>query len=95
MATQFFVYILRTSSNTLYVGQTNNLQHRLKQHLARSSVSAKYLRGFSSFRLVYYELQPSRSDALRRELEIKKWPKHKKELLIASSSSILTLEPQM
>ncbi|MBU4098355.1 GIY-YIG nuclease family protein, partial [Patescibacteria group bacterium] len=44
----YFVYILRTSSNTLYIGQTNNLEKRLKEHKERSSRSAKYMKYFSS-----------------------------------------------
>ena len=40
----YFVYILRTSSNTLYIGQTNNLEKRLKEHKKKSSKSAKYIK---------------------------------------------------
>ena len=28
----FYLYILRTSANTLYIGQTNNLERRLNEH---------------------------------------------------------------
>ena len=37
----YYVYILRTSSNTLYIGQTNNLAKRLKEHQGKSSKSAQ------------------------------------------------------
>ncbi|HCM82576.1 MAG: excinuclease ABC subunit C [Candidatus Gottesmanbacteria bacterium GW2011_GWA2_44_17] len=77
----YFVYILRTSKNTLYVGQTNNLEKRLKEHKKKTGKSAKYLRMFSDFKLVYKEKYTSRTDAMRRELELKKLPKGKKELL--------------
>lgn len=79
----FFVYILRTSGNTLYIGQTNNLARRLKEHLGKSARSARYIRCFESAELVYSEEQPSRGDALRRERELRKWTKGKKEKLVA------------
>lgn len=68
----FYVYILRTSSNTLYTGQTSNLQKRLKQHQAKNKKSAKYVRAFSSFQLVYSEKHTTRASAMRRELQLKK-----------------------
>jgi putative endonuclease len=81
----FFVYILRTSSNTLYVGQTNNLEKRLKEHRNKKSRSAKYTRYFDSFVLVYSEDFPTRSEAMKREYELKQWTKAKKEALVVSN----------
>lgn len=78
----FFVYILRTSSDTLYIGQTNNLEKRIKEHKSKSPRSAKYMRYFSSFELVYSEKYSTRSKAMKRETELKKWSKIKKETLI-------------
>ncbi len=78
----YFVYILRTSGNTLYIGQTNNLERRLKEHQTKSNRSAKYVRYFDSVKLVYSEKYQTRHDAMKRELELKKWPKAKKEELI-------------
>ena len=80
----YFVYILRTSSDTLYIGQTNNLEKRVKEHKAKSSKSAKYIRYFTSFKLVYSEIYKTRKEALKREIQLKKWPRTKKEDLIAS-----------
>ena len=82
----YFVYILRTSSNTLYIGQTNNLKRRLKEHRNKSSKSAKYIRYFSSFNLAYSEKHSTRKEAMQREAQLKKWPKIKKEALIKSDS---------
>lgn len=33
----YYVYILRTSANTLYIGQTNNPEKRLKEHQSHKS----------------------------------------------------------
>ena len=78
----FFVYILRTSANTLYVGQTNNLERRIKQHRKGKNASAKYLRYFSSLELVYSEKYKTRKEAMHRERELKRWPRVKKQALI-------------
>src|SRR6186713_2927932 len=78
----YFVYILRTSSNTLYIGQTNNLERRLKEHKSKASRSSKYMRAFLSFTLVYSEKHISRGAAMKREAEMKKWPKNKKEAFL-------------
>jgi len=78
----FYVYILRTSSNTLYIGQTSNLEKRLKEHKNKSTKAAKYIRYFSSFNLVYSETYKNRRDAMQREAQLKRWTKVKKEVLI-------------
>jgi len=83
----FYVYILRTLSNTLYIGQTNNLEKRLKEHKDKTSRAAKYTRYFKSFKLVYSENYSSRSKAMKREWELKKWKKLKKEALIRDNNS--------
>jgi putative endonuclease len=78
----YFVYILRTSSDTLYIGQTNNLEKRIGEHREKSAKSAKYVRYFDSVELVYSEEYPTRGEAMKREAELKAWPKVKKEALI-------------
>ncbi len=70
-AMPYFVYILRTSSNTLYIGQTNNLEKRLKEHLNKTSKSAKYIRYFSDLKLVYSEIYSTRKEAMQREAQLK------------------------
>lgn len=78
---KYFVYILRTSGNTLYTGQTNNLKRRLKQHQDKK-VGAKYLRRFESVKLVYSEKYISRAEAMGREAKIKRMTKIQKEKLV-------------
>lgn len=83
------VYMLRTSSNTLYIGQTNDLEKRIKEHKNKTAKSAKYIKYFSSFSLVYSETYPTRTEAMRREWQLKKWSKAKKEALINNELTIL------
>ena len=85
----YFVYILRTSANTLYIGQTNNLKKRLAEHRNKNTKSAKYIRYFSSFNLVYSEKYPTRKEAMQREFQLKKWSKAKKEAIIAGNLELL------
>ncbi len=85
----YFVYILRTSSNTLYIGQTNNLNKRIKEHKDDKTKSAKYLRYFKSFELVYTESCESRTHAMNREFQLKKWSRAKKEALIKGDLVLL------
>jgi putative endonuclease len=78
----YFVYILRTSKDTLYIGQTNNLEKRIEEHKGKSPKAAKYTRSFASVELVYSEKYLTRQDAMKREWQLKKWSKKKKEALI-------------
>ncbi len=78
----YFVYLLRCSDNSLYCGQTNNLEKRINEHNSNSARSAKYLRAKKPVKLVYFEKHSSIQSALKREREIKKLPKIKKEKLI-------------
>jgi putative endonuclease len=78
----YIVYILRTSKDTLYTGISNNLEKRLNEHRLKTKKSAKYMRSFDNFKLVYTEKFVTRGKALKREAEIKKLTKSKKESLI-------------
>jgi len=76
-----FVYILECSDKTLYSGWTNNMEKRLQEH-NEGKGGAKYTRGRRPVRLVYREPCPTKSDALKREREIKKLSRAQKLLLI-------------
>ncbi|MBU1070832.1 GIY-YIG nuclease family protein [Patescibacteria group bacterium] len=83
----FYVYILRTSSNTLYIGQTSNLEKRMEEHRNKTARSAKYMRYFKSFELVYSEECKTRSEAMKREAELRKLSRPQKEALIEYNGS--------
>lgn len=75
-----YVYILRCSDDTLYTGYTNNLDNRIKTHNAKKG--AKYTRGRTPVKLIYFEEYEDKSSALKREIAIKKLSRDKKlELL--------------
>jgi putative endonuclease len=85
----YYLYILRTSSNTLYIGQTNNIKKKLKEHQTRSSKSAKYTQYSSIVKLVYKERYYTRKEVMQREAQLKKWSRIKKEALINNNLSLL------
>ncbi len=81
-----YVYMVRCSDNTLYTGWTTNLTLRIKTH--NSGKGAKYTKPRLPVKLVYAEEYECRSDALRREREIKKLTKRAKENLVKSYQTL-------
>ena len=79
--TDWHVYIVRCSDDTLYTGITNDLDKRLYNHDA--GVAAKYTRNRRPVELVYSERAPDRSAASKREYAIKKLTRTEKLKLIA------------
>ena len=77
----YSVYILRCSDSTLYTGITNNLEKRIMEHNT-SDRGAKYTRYRRPVTLVYHEAYENKSEALKREIAIKKMPRSKKEKLL-------------
>ena len=78
----YYLYLLRCADNSLYCGQTNDLEKRVGQHSSGKSKSAKYTRNRLPIKLVYIEEYPNLTAALRREMEIKKMTKMQKEALV-------------
>ncbi|MGL5615776.1 MAG: GIY-YIG nuclease family protein [Sarcina sp.] len=75
-----YTYILECADKTFYTGYTNNLENRIKVH--NSGLGAKYTRGRTPVKLLYYEEFESKSEALKREYAIKKMTRKEKEKLI-------------
>ena len=73
-------YILRLSDDSLYTGITKDLNRRMRQH--RNGNGSKYVKGRLPFDLVYTEEQDGRTEAMRRESEIKNYSRERKERLI-------------
>ena len=83
----YLVYILQSEPNgKFYIGSTGNLAERLKRHNGGRSKATKF--GIP-WKLVYTENFESRSEAIKREMEIKSWKSHLKaeKLIIAKQSS--------
>ncbi|HRK61297.1 MAG TPA: GIY-YIG nuclease family protein [Candidatus Omnitrophota bacterium] len=80
----WFVYVLECGNGALYTGMTNNLEKRIKEH--KAGKGGKFTRSFKVRRLVYSETCATKSKALKREAEIKKWSRNKKIKLIQSKN---------
>lgn len=76
----FYLYILRTVDNNLYIGTTNNLDRRTKQHF--SDKGSRFTKTHGMKKLEYYEEFETLVLARVRESQLKKWSRAKKEALI-------------
>jgi putative endonuclease len=76
----WYVYIIECSDKSLYTGVTSDINRRLKEH--NSGNGGKYTRGRIPVTLVYYKSFKSKSEALRREIQLKGWTQAKKIALI-------------
>jgi putative endonuclease len=68
-STSFFVYILQSQKDfSFYIGQCEDLDYRLSKHADGQS---KYTSSKLPVRLVYFEVYKTRTEAIKREKEIK------------------------
>lgn len=79
----YFIYILECADKSLYVGCTNDLNKRLKQH-NDSKWGAHYTKIRRPVTLRYSEVFRTLREARQRESEIKGWHREKKINLIKS-----------
>jgi len=65
----FYLYVLKSlGDHQLYIGSTNDLRRRLKDHNKGHVASTEARKPFT---LVYYEAYGSEKDARRREAQLK------------------------
>lgn len=77
----YYVYIARTDDNKLYIGHTGHLDRRIVEH-AQGKFGAKFLKDHGeAFQVVYTEFFGSRAAAMKRERQVKRWSRAKKEAL--------------
>lgn len=76
MDKKWFVYILRCGDGTLYTGMTDDVRKRIAAH--RDGTGAKYTRGRGPLHVCYIEELTSKSDALKREIAIKRMDRKEK-----------------
>ena len=76
----WYVYMIKCSDGSLYTGVTTDIKRRIDEHNAGKG--ARYTQGRAPVIPVHNESHPSRSEALKREAEIKSWPRNKKLAII-------------
>ncbi len=76
-----YVYIIKSREGRYYIGSTENIEKRIKQHNSKSNRG--WTNRFQDWVLVYHEELETRLEARRRERELKKirGTKKYKELL--------------
>ena len=72
--------MLKCSDGSLYTGITNDFEKRMLAH--QNGKGSKYVRSRLPFKMVYRENCETKSEALKREVAIKKLSKAEKNKLI-------------
>jgi len=76
----YWVYMIKNEYDDLYVGISKDPQQRLAYH--NENRGAQFTKRESIFQIVFLERHPSLSRARKREIQIKKWRRDKKDFLI-------------
>jgi len=72
----WYVYIIRCRDGSLYTGSTTDVVRRLKEHNAKKGGHYTCVR--TPVKLEYQEKYSTRSEALKREAQIKRCSRQKK-----------------
>jgi predicted GIY-YIG superfamily endonuclease len=83
----WYTYILTCSDKSFYVGHTSDLEERVKTHNLGKGARFTALR--RPVTLSYSETHESQEDAIKREKQIKKWSRAKKQALICGDKQKL------
>ncbi|GEQ06945.1 GIY-YIG nuclease family protein [Staphylococcus gallinarum] len=76
-----YIYIVKCNDGSLYTGYAKNVEQRVAKH--NNGQGAKYTKIRRPVKLVYQETFDNKSDALKREYEIKTYSRAKKLKLIS------------
>ena len=82
----YYVYILANWNNkVIYVGMTNNLRRRMYEH--KNKIFEGFTKKYNVNKLVWYDTTVDVIEAIRKEKEIKKWRRKKKNRLVETINS--------
>lgn len=82
-----YFYILRCADTSLYIGQTERIDERVRAH--NMGRGPKFTRVRCPVELVYSEAHRDRAAAMSRERQVKRWSRAKKEALVAGDLATL------
>lgn len=77
---RWIVYILQCADGSFYTGYTDDVEKRVKKHNAGKG--AKYTRSRLPVKLIWTEVYTTKSDAMKRERQIKRLDRKVKEALV-------------
>lgn len=75
-----YTYMVQCGDGTLYTGYTTDVVRRTKEH--NRGKGAKYTRSRLPVSLVYYEVHETKTDAMKREYDLKQLTRVEKLKLI-------------
>jgi putative endonuclease len=77
-----YVYLVECADErgSFYIGYTTDIERRIREH--NRGEGAKYTRGRTPVTLQYVECRASKSEAMRREWELKQRTRAQKEKLV-------------
>ncbi len=76
----YYVYIMASTSGTLYVGVTNDLVRRVYEH--KNNLLEGFTKRYNCHKLIFFEETENIESAIIREKQLKGWRREKKEFLI-------------
>ena len=76
----YYVYIMASISDVLYIGMTNNLERRVWEH--KNNLIDGFTKKYKCHKLVYFESSTDVKSILGREKQLKRWSRIKKLALI-------------
>ena len=81
----YYIYILTNWSNeVMYIGVTNNLKRRMFEH--KNKLVEGFTKTYNLNKLVYYEYTSDVVCAIKREKQLKRWSREKKNCLVESKN---------
>ena len=80
----YYVYVLVCEDNTFYTGYTRNVEARFRLH--KKGKGARYVRLHPPKKVVYEEEFETRSEAMKRERQIKRLTHTQKQRLVSSKA---------
>ena len=83
----WYVYLLECQNKDLYTGITDNLERRFARHAAGRG--GHFTKSFGAKKILFSEEHSTKSEALKREAQIKGWTRKKKLALIAGDKELL------
>ena len=80
----YYVYIVASRSQVLYIGVTNDLQRRIYEH--KNKIFQGFTERYDVNRLIYFERFDEIDQAIHREKQLKGWSRTKKLTLIETTN---------
>lgn len=76
----YCVYLIQCEDKSIYTGITTDMERRFQEH--KDKIGGHYTRAHKVEKILHTEQFKNRSEASKREAEIKSWPREKKLKLI-------------